>query len=81
VLEVSRFLSNRPVDGPTFFISSQGSVVGIVTGLGAGFPGFESGQGIRLFSSLKRPGPPWGPASLLFEGYWSSVLVLKRPCV
>jgi hypothetical protein len=33
--------------------------------------------GVVIFRS--RSGPPWGPLSLLYKGYWGSFLGVKRP--
>jgi hypothetical protein len=41
-----------------------GSVVGIATGYGLDRPGIESGRGFRAC-----PERPWGPPSLLYNGY------------
>ena len=44
-----------------------GSVVGIATGYGLDGPGTESRWG-RYFRTC--PDRPWGPRSLLYNGYW-----------
>ena len=46
--------------------SGPGSVVGIATGYGLDGPGIESRWG-RDFTHLS--GRPWGPPSLLYNGY------------
>ena len=53
------------------------SVVGIVTLYGLDGPGIES----RLGGEISRTSPdrPWGPPSLLYNGYRVSFLGLKRP--
>jgi hypothetical protein len=43
--------------------------IGIETRLQAGLPGFESRQGLGIFSSLPRPYRRWGPPNLLSNGY------------
>jgi hypothetical protein len=43
-----------------------GSSVGIATGYGLDGPGIEPGGGEILRTS---PGGPWGPPSLLYNGY------------
>ena len=48
-------------------LSTLGSVVGIVTGYGLDGPGIESRWG-RIFRTC--PDRPWGPPSLLYNGYW-----------
>jgi hypothetical protein len=50
----------------TITISGSGSVVGIATGYGLDGPGIESG-GDDIFRT--RPDRPWGPPSLLYNGY------------
>ena len=54
-------------------IRSRDSSVGISTRYGLDSPGIESRRG-RDF-----PHPPWGPPSLLYNGYRVSFLVVKRP--
>ena len=44
-----------------------GSSVSIATDYGLDGPGIESRWGAR-FSA--HPDPPWGPPSLLYNGYW-----------
>jgi len=44
-----------------------GSSVGIVTGYGLDGPGIESRWGGEIFRT--RPDRPWGPPSLLYNGY------------
>ena len=44
-----------------------GSSVGIVTGYGLDGPGIESRWGGEIFRT--RPDLPWGPPSLLYNGY------------
>ena len=47
-------------------LSGPGSVVGIATGYGLDGPGFESRWG-EIFRTC--PDSPWGPPSLLYNGY------------
>ena len=47
-----------------------GSVVGIVTGYGLEGPGIESQWGGGGKISRTCPDWPWGPPSLLYNGYW-----------
>jgi hypothetical protein len=47
-------------------VSGPGSSVGIVTDYGMDGPGIESGGG-AIFRI--RPDRPWGPSSLLYNGY------------
>ena len=49
----------RPSGGP-------GSVVGIATAYGLDGPGIES-RWVEIFRTS--PGRPWGPSSLLYNGY------------
>jgi hypothetical protein len=51
----------------TIFGSGPGSSVGIVTGYGLDGPGIESRWGGEIFRT--RPDRPWGPPSLLYNGY------------
>jgi len=44
-----------------------GSIVRIATGYGLDGPGIESQWGARLFRTC--PDQPWGPPSLLYNGY------------
>jgi hypothetical protein len=44
-----------------------GSVVGIATGYGLDGPGIESRWGGKIFRTC--PDRPWGPPSLLYNGY------------
>jgi len=44
-----------------------GSVVGIATGYRLGGPGIESRWGGEIFRTC--PARPWGPPSLLYNGY------------
>jgi hypothetical protein len=48
-------------------VSGPGSSVGIATGYGLDGPGIESRWG-EIFPT--RPDQPWGPHSLLYNGYW-----------
>jgi hypothetical protein len=48
-------------------LSTLGGVVGIATGYGLDGPGIESRWG-RIFRTC--PARPWGPPSLLYNGYW-----------
>ena len=50
----------------TITISGLGSAVGIATGYGLDGPGIESGGG-DIFCTC--PDRPWGPPSLLYNGY------------
>ena len=45
-----------------------GSVVGIATGYGLDGPAIESRWGCEIFRTC--PDRPWGPTSLLYNGYW-----------
>jgi len=45
-----------------------GSVVGIATGYELEGPGIESRWGGEIFRTC--PDWPWGPPSLLYNGYW-----------
>ena len=47
--------------------SVPGSVVGIATGYGLDGPGIES-RWVEIFRTC--PDRPWGPPSLLYNGYW-----------
>ena len=49
------------------FIIGPGSVVGIATGYGLDGPGIESRWGGEIFHTC--PDRPWGPPSLLYNGY------------
>ena len=46
-----------------------GSVVGIATGYGLDGPGIETPGGGEIFRTF--PDRPWGPPSLLYNGYRS----------
>ena len=48
-------------------VRGLGSVVGITTGYGLDGPGIESRWG-EVFRTC--PDRPWGPPSLLYNGYW-----------
>jgi len=48
-------------------IGGPGSVVGIATGYGLDGPGSNPGEG-KIFRTC--PDRPWGPPSLLYNGYW-----------
>jgi len=48
-------------------VSGPGTSVGIATDYGLDGPGFESRRGGGRFSA--RPDRPWGPPSLLYNGY------------
>ena len=48
------------------FVCGSGSVVGIATGHGLDGPGIDPGGG-EIFRT--RPDRPWGPPSLLYNGY------------
>ena len=50
-----------------FSFSGPGSSVGIATGYGLNGPGIESRWGGEIFRT--RPDRPWGPPSLLYNGY------------
>jgi hypothetical protein len=52
------------------------SVVGIATSYGPDGTGIES-RGGKIFRS--RPDRPWGPTSLLYNGYRVCLLGVKRP--
>jgi hypothetical protein len=52
------------VDGTVLRLSGPGSSVGIATGYGLDGPGIESRWGASC------PDRPWGPPSLLYNGYW-----------
>jgi hypothetical protein len=49
-------------------VKEPGSVVGIVTGYELEGPGIESQWGGEI--SRTCPDQPWGPPSLLYNGYW-----------
>ena len=53
------------------------SSVGIATRYGLDGLGIESRWGCEIFRT--RPDRPWGPPSLLYNGYTGSFLGLKRP--
>jgi len=55
----------------------QDSAVGIATYYGLESPGIESGGGIFC----THPDWPWGPPSLLYNGYQVSLPGVKRPGV
>jgi len=40
-------------------------------------PGFESRQGLEIFSSPQHSYQLWGPPSPVFDGYWGSFLGVK----
>ena len=48
-------------------MSGPGSSVGTATGYGLDSPGIESRWGGEIFRTC--PGWPWGPPSLLYNGY------------
>ena len=48
--------------------SGPGSVVGIANGYGLDGLGIESRWGGEIFRTF--PYRPWGPPSLLYNGYW-----------
>jgi len=48
------------------FVCGSGSVVGIATGHGLDGPGIDPGGG-EIFRTC--PDRPWGPPSLLYNGY------------
>jgi len=49
--------------------SGPGSAIGIATGYGLGGPGIESRSGgYEIFHTC--PDRPWGPPSLMYDGYW-----------
>ena len=54
-----------------------GSSVGIATGYGLDDPGIESRWGGEIFSTC--PDRPWGPPSLLYDGYWVFPGGIERP--
>ena len=62
----SRCYTIGEFDKSTNNFSGSGSSVGIVTGYGLDDPGIESRWG-RDFPP--RPDRPWGPPSLLYNGY------------
>ena len=47
-------------------LSGPGSSVGMATDYGLDGPGIES----RWGEVFRRPDRPWGPPSLLYNGYW-----------
>ena len=49
-------------------VCGPGSVVGIATGYRLDGPGIESRWGGEIFCTC--PDRPWGPPSLLYNGYW-----------
>ena len=53
-----------------------GNAIGIATGYGLDGPGIESRWGVR-FSA--RPDRPWGPPSLLYNGYRVFPVRKERP--
>ena len=55
--------------------SGPGSSVGIATGYGLDGPGIES----RWGETFRRPDRPWGPPSLLYNGYRAFPGGRKRP--
>jgi hypothetical protein len=57
---------------------SRDGVVGTMT-VGWTTGGSNRGRGKRFFSFLNRPDRLWGPHSLLFNGYRSSLPGVKRP--
>ena len=57
-------------------ISGPGSSVGIATGYGLEGPGIES-RWRRIFHTC--PGQPWGPPSLLYNGYRVFPVGKERP--
>jgi hypothetical protein len=61
----------------TYSIVGRDSSVGIATRYGPDGPGIESPVGGEIFRT--RPSRPWGPPSLLYNGYWNSFPVVKRP--
>ena len=60
------FLICNITDG-TRLTGGPGSVVGIATGYGLEGPGIESRWGDEIFRTC--PDWPWGPPSLLYNGY------------
>jgi len=54
-----------------------GSVVGIAAGYGLDSPGIESWWGGKIFHTC--PDQPWGPPSLLYNGYRLFPGVKERP--
>ena len=59
-----------------WYIGGPGSSVSIATGYGLDDPGIESGWG-EIFRT--RPDRPWGPPSLLYNGYWVFRGFKERP--
>ena len=53
------------------------SSVGVATRYGLDGPVIESRWGGEIFRT--RPYRPWGPPSLLYNGYWISFSGVKRP--
>jgi hypothetical protein len=51
-------------------IRCRDNAVGIATGYGLGDQGSIPVRGKRFISSPQCPGRPWGPPSLLSNGYW-----------
>ena len=51
----------------TYVYNGPGSVVGIATAYGLDGPGIKSRWG-EIFRTS--PDRPWGPPSLLYNGYW-----------
>ena len=55
-----------PVCISLYEFRGSGSSVGIATDYGLDGPGIES----RWGEIFRRPDRPWGPSSLLYNGYW-----------
>jgi hypothetical protein len=66
-LERSQLSVSHDISHPLWDTSGLGSSVGIATDYRLDGPGVESQWGAR-FSA--RPDQPWGPPSLLYNGYW-----------
>ena len=59
--------SRSNIQDVTFCGVSRDSIVGITTRYGLDGPGIESRWGVICRT---RPDKPWGPHSLLYNGYW-----------
>ena len=60
-----------------YIFLGQGSVVGTATGYGLDDPGIESRWVGEIFRTC--PDRPWGPPSLLYNGYWVFPGAKERP--
>jgi len=61
-------MTKAETESSALYLCGPGIVVGIATGYGLDGPGIESRWEARFFRTC--PDRPWGPPSLLHNGYW-----------